>query len=75
MQSLLAQLAVEIADLIRADADPKVMTTKQVASYLQTTEDEVRRMARSGELPCLRIGEKGYHMRFNKNAIDKAMGV
>lgn len=75
MQSLLAQLAVEIAELIRADADPKVMTTKQAAEYLQTTQDEVRRMAISGELPCLRVGAKGGSYRFNRDAIDRVMGV
>lgn len=75
MAELIKQLAVEIAELVKLDNNPKVMTTEEVASCLRTTEDEVRRMARAGELPYLKIGAKGSGYRFNRDAINRAMGV
>lgn len=75
MSELLKQLAIEIVELINLEADNKVMTTKQAAEYLKTTEDEVRRLARAGEIPHVRLGASRGTLRFHRDAIDKWLGV
>lgn len=75
MSELLKQLAVEIVELINLEADKKVMTTKQLAKYLETTEAEVRRLARTGEIPHVRLGVSKGTLRFHRDAIDKWLGV
>ena len=58
MESMLAQLAIEIAKRINDDAKAGVMKTKDVAEYIGVTQNEVRRLAKAGEIPHARIGEK-----------------
>lgn len=41
---------------------------EQVAQYLQLTPETVRKMARTGELPAMKIGRRNW--RFKKSLID-----
>jgi len=41
---------------------------EQVAEYLQLTPETVRKMARTGELPAMKVGRRAW--RFKKNLID-----
>lgn len=75
MSELLKQLAVEIVELMKIEEDNKVMNTKQCALYLQTTENEVRRLARANQIPHVRLGSSGNRIRFHRDAIDKWLGV
>lgn len=45
----------------------EVMTTEQLASYLQLDEQTVYRKAKRGEIPVVRIGKT---LRFKKEMID-----
>src|SRR5918992_4447098 len=47
-------------------AAPEVMTTEQLAEFLQLDEDTVRKLAASGELPGRKVGA---HWRFSRGAI------
>lgn len=46
----------------------QVMTTGQLAKYLQLDEQTVYRKARRGEIPAVRIGKT---LRFKKDVIDE----
>lgn len=46
---------------------PEVMTTVQLAKYLQIDEQTVYRKARAGQIPAVRIGKI---LRFKKDVID-----
>ncbi len=46
----------------------KLLTTKEIADYLDLNEVTVRRKATSGEIPSVKVGR---HFRFNKLQIDQ----
>ncbi|MHA1410766.1 MAG: helix-turn-helix domain-containing protein, partial [Candidatus Odinarchaeia archaeon] len=46
----------------------EIMTVKQVAHYLQMDEHTIYKLARSGEIPSLKISGQ---WRFKKDVIDK----
>ena len=46
----------------------KLMTTKELASYMQLNPLTVYRKAREGEIPSIRVGRS---IRFKKEQIDK----
>lgn len=48
-------------------ATPEIMTAEQLAEYLQMDKQTIYRKARSGEIPCTRIGRA---VRFEKVLID-----
>lgn len=48
----------------------EIMTTKQLAEYLQMSEITVCRLAREKKLPGMKIGKE---WRFKRNVIDKLM--
>ena len=48
--------------------EKEIMTVKQVADYLQMDEHTVYRLARSGEIPSIKISGQ---WRFMKGLIDK----
>lgn len=76
-QTLITQLAAEIVRLANMDKTEldKVMDTKACAEFLHTNEGEVRRMARAGQLPHIRLGGEGSRLRFHRDAVAKAMGI
>ncbi len=46
----------------------KLLSIKEVAEYLKISEDEVKRLVDSGEIPAYRIGDT--FLRFRKEQID-----
>jgi excisionase family DNA binding protein len=50
---------------------PQIMTTKEVAEYLNLHEITVGKYAAQGKIPAVRIG-KVWH--FDKNALDEWLG-
>ncbi len=48
----------------------EVMTVKEVAEYLQTSETSVRRMLKAKKLPGFKLGQQ---WRFRKIIVDKWM--
>jgi len=46
----------------------EIMTVKQVAQYLQMDQHTIYKLARSGQLPCIKIAGQ---WRFKKDVIDK----
>lgn len=48
--------------------EKEIMTVKQVAEYLQMDEHTVYRLARSGQIPSVKIAGQ---WRFKKDVIDK----
>jgi len=48
--------------------EKEIMTVKQVAEYLQMDEHTVYKLARSGQIPSLKIAGQ---WRFKKDVIDK----
>ena len=44
----------------------KILSTYELARSLKICSDTVRRMARNGEIPCIRIGRK---YRFEERAV------
>jgi len=48
--------------------NPEVMTVKQLADYLQMDEHTVYKLARSGQIPSIKIAGQ---WRFKKDVIDK----
>ena len=46
----------------------KLISIKEVAAYLKISEDEVKRLVDSGEIPAYRIGDT--FLRFRKEQID-----
>jgi excisionase family DNA binding protein len=69
---LLKQLAIEIVELINLEKDDKVMDTKACARYLKLDPGTVRRLAKAGEIPHIKIGGTN---RYHRDAIDKWLGV
>ena len=47
-----------------------LLTVGQVAKQLDMSEDMVRRMADSGELPLARTRQPGKHRRFSQETVD-----
>jgi excisionase family DNA binding protein len=74
---LLKQLAKEIYEIIKLEGDfpNKIMDSNQCAEYLHTNPSEIRRLAKAGEIPHVQLGGKGSRLRFNRDAIDRWMGV
>ena len=72
MESLLKQLAIEIAELSKLEKDEKVLDTKAAASYLHINQGTLRQMVRAGEIPCAKAGNK---ILYHKDALDKWLGV
>jgi len=48
--------------------EKEIMTVKQVAEYLQMDEHTIYKLARSGQIPSLKIAGQ---WRFKKDVIDK----
>jgi len=48
--------------------EKEIMTVKQVAQYLQMDEHTIYKLARSGQIPCIKIAGQ---WRFKKDVIDK----
>ena len=46
---------------------PEIMTTDEVAEYLRTSAENVKRMARRGDLPASKLGR---NWRFRKADVD-----
>ena len=51
--------------------EKEIMTVKQVAEYLQMDEHTIYKLARSGQIPSLKIAGQ---WRFKKKIIDKWIG-
>ena len=51
--------------------EKEIMTVKQVAEYLQMDEHTIYKLARSGQIPSLKITGQ---WRFKKKIIDKWIG-
>jgi PTS system nitrogen regulatory IIA component len=47
---------------------PELLTTKQLAGYLQLSERSVYRLLEQGEIPAVKVGG---HWRFRKSAVDE----
>ncbi|HPO91601.1 MAG TPA: helix-turn-helix domain-containing protein [Victivallales bacterium] len=50
------------------ESEKEIMTVKQVAEYLQMDEHTVYKLARSGQIPSIKIAGQ---WRFKKDVIDK----
>ena len=48
--------------------EKEIMTVKQIAQYLQMDEHTIYRLARSGQIPAIKIAGQ---WRFKKDVIDK----
>ncbi len=53
---------------IKAMEEKEIMTVKQVSEYLQMDEHTVYKLARSGQIPSIKIAGQ---WRFKKDVIDK----
>jgi PTS system nitrogen regulatory IIA component len=51
---------------------PDLLTTRQLAEYLQLSERSVYRLLEQGEIPALKVGG---HWRFRKTAVDEWLDV
>jgi len=51
--------------------EKEIMTVKQVAEYLQMDEHTIYKLARSGQIPSIKIAGQ---WRFKKEIIDKWIG-
>jgi excisionase family DNA binding protein len=63
-----------LIDALRASPETKmaqIMTTKELAEYLNLHEITVGKYAAQGRIPAVRIGKR---WRFDKNAIDEWIG-
>lgn len=72
MDTLIKQLAVEIAELVKLENDDKVLDTKKAAEYLHINQGTLRQMVRSGEIPYARAGNK---ILYHKDALNRWLGV
>ena len=52
----------------KVNADPAIMTVKDVAEYLRMSEAKIYRLVRDGVLPVVRIGKT---WRFRKDLLDE----
>jgi len=50
-----------------ADGSSLLVTTRDLADFLGVTADTIRRWARAGRIPCLRVGQKT--LRFDRDAV------
>lgn len=48
-----------------------MLTVKQVAALLACSEPNVYDLARSGKLPCVRVGSNGAGIRFRESDVDR----
>ncbi|MDT7779733.1 MAG: Helix-turn-helix domain [Acidobacteriota bacterium] len=55
----------------REDAREEFLTARQLASVLQVSESTVRRLAREGRIPCVRLTPR--LLRFNLKAVCRAL--
>lgn len=47
----------------KSDLDDELLTIKEVASFLKTSEFTIYRLMRQGELPCIRKGKRFTRIR------------
>jgi excisionase family DNA binding protein len=55
----------------REEAREEFLTARQLAEVLQVSESTVRRLARDGRIPCVRLTPR--LMRFNLKAVCRAL--
>jgi excisionase family DNA binding protein len=55
----------------REEAHEEFLTAQQLASVLQVSESTVRRLARNGRIPCVRLTPR--LLRFNLKAVCRAL--
>ena len=55
----------------REEARDEFLTARQLASVLQVSESTVRRLARDGRIPCVRLTPR--ILRFNLKAVCRAL--
>jgi excisionase family DNA binding protein len=57
---------------VSADSEqPTMMTVREVAGYLRMHEMTIYRMARQGEIPAYKVGNR---WRFNRNRLQEWLG-
>ncbi|MCR9295209.1 MAG: helix-turn-helix domain-containing protein [bacterium] len=50
-----------------ADSDDTVLTIDELAEYLKIPKSTLYKLARSGSIPCVKLGK---HWRFHRTAVD-----
>lgn len=55
--------------IILGPADAELLTPAEVRRALRVSPDTIRRWARNGKLPCVRIGPGG-HRRYRRSAVE-----
>jgi excisionase family DNA binding protein len=55
----------------REEAREEFLTARQLAEVLQVSESTVRRLARDGRIPCVRLTPR--LLRFNQRAVFRAL--
>lgn len=55
----------------REEARDEFLTARQLAEVLQVSESTVRRLAREGRIPCVRLTPR--LLRFNLKAVSRAL--
>jgi excisionase family DNA binding protein len=55
----------------REEAREEFLTARQLAEVLQVSESTVRRLARDGRIPCVRLTPR--LLRFNLKAVSRAL--
>jgi len=55
----------------REEAREEFLTARQLAEVLQVSESTVRRLARDGRIPCVRLTPR--LLRFNRKAVFRAL--
>ena len=55
----------------REEAREEFLTARQLAEVLQVSESTVRRLARDGRIPCVRLTPR--ILRFNQKAVYRAL--
>jgi len=55
----------------REEARDEFLTARQLAEVLQVSESTVRRLARDGRIPCVRLTPR--LLRFNLKAVSRAL--
>ena len=55
----------------REEAREEFLTARQLAEVLQVSESTVRRLARDGRIPCVRLTPR--LLRFNQKAVFRAL--
>ena len=48
-----------------------LLTTRQIAAYLQVSTETIRRWVKENKIPCHRMGSR--FIRFRKEEVDKAL--